>query len=273
MHQSWWLATSPRGHCQTRKRGPPRSSAPESIHFYTLLRHRADGTAHDKLPLDDLLTVWGFDVPLRAPEAFTRLSASIAEVAAITGRPRSRSQPTCGVGLERGQLGANRPGPQLSAVGLALEHRYRTVLIPSSIGYHSLKPRGTHPLTDPLLSTSRTEIRNDGALARRASKIEACRRTLHYGISMSAGWGDHRQIAVCEVCCTLTMFELLDARDRAVTFPARTWSLDAVAALRLRNALDREAMMRMMKHAKQYGRLKSPAPHGVPCDGTTCVGE
>jgi hypothetical protein len=51
------------------------------------------------------------------------------------------------------------------------------------------------------------------------------------------------------------VFELMAKRDRCITFPGDAWSLDALAALRYRNDLDRRYMARLADLARMHGRL------------------
>jgi hypothetical protein len=251
--------------CDVAQRGTPAFAARIATlfsagvdSFYTLLRHEPGGAAYDKLRIDDLLTIWGFDVPLQAAEAFRQLAASIAEVAQALGKtPVTIATNLRESGWNAANWGKIAQGPAIAAAALALEGRYRQVLIPSSITFRTLRPWGSHPMTDPLLSSSRTEIRDDGALARRPEKMrsllgsELALEHLHVcWMSQSAA-----NCGVCEKCLrTLTILELLGARDRAATFPSDTWSLNAIANLRLRQDLDRQAMKRMTQVARDYGR-------------------
>ena len=60
----------------------------------------------------------------------------------------------------------------LAAAGLTLERGYGTLLIPSSAGYRDLRSWGSHPLTDPLFSTSGTDVLHDGPAFMRVEKTE-----------------------------------------------------------------------------------------------------
>ncbi len=237
--------------------------------FYTLLRHEPGGSAHDKLVIDDLLTVWGFDIPLSNGDAFEALHRNIVTVAEAAHKtPVTIATNLRESGWSVANWGRIAQGPALAAVGLALERRYRRVLIPSSVGFHSRSPWGTHPLTDPLLSTSRTEIRDDGALARRVGKVEALLTSDLALQNLHVCWMGQSasNCGQCEKCLrTLTALELLRARDRATTFPQDTWSPKALATLRLRNPLDREAMQRTAELATQYGRgdVARAAAHAI----------
>jgi hypothetical protein len=226
--------------------------------FHTLLRHEPMGGAILPVHIDDLITVWGLDVPLGNPGAFARVRANIDQVAASVGK----STLTMATNLrESGWRATNwglvGQGPALAAFALALESRYRRVLLPSSLSYSSIRVWGTHPLVDPLLSTSRLDIRDDGAHDNRRAKIALVAESDLAMQHLRVCWMDQsdRNCGTCEKCLrTLTAFELIGKRDRCVTFPPDAWSLEALAALRYRNDLDRRYMSRLAEHARAQHR-------------------
>ncbi|MGH7524210.1 MAG: hypothetical protein ACREK8_07885 [Gemmatimonadales bacterium] len=59
----------------------------------------------------------------------------------------------------------------------------------------------------------------------------------------------------CEKCLrTLTAFELFGALDRCATFPPGTWSLKAIASMRLRHDMDRRHIVRLRERVLERGR-------------------
>ena len=68
--------------------------------------------------------------------------------------------------------GEHSLGAALASVALALSPQFQKVYIPSSFPYSHLFPWGSHPLTDPLWSTERTQIVHDGCEASRWQKLE-----------------------------------------------------------------------------------------------------
>src|SRR5690606_12755983 len=63
-------------------------------------------------------------------------------------------------------------GSGLASVAYVFEKRFRRVLIGSSYGYNNLHPWGSHPMTDPLLSSSNIKIVHDGGDYSRVMKTE-----------------------------------------------------------------------------------------------------
>lgn len=226
--------------------------------FYTLLRHEAGGDAVHRFAIDDLLTVWGFDIPLSAADAFARLSDRIAEVAARTGKESVTMVTNLREsGWNTANWGKIGQGPALAAVSLALEQRFSQVLFPASVSYWSLMSWGTHPFTDPLLSTTTTAFQNDGSLARRRQKIEALAGApLAMQYLHACWWGqDDANCGTCEKCLrTMTAFQMIGALDRAVTFPRGAWTIEALGALRLRQNIDRGNAVRLRADGVYYDR-------------------
>lgn len=226
--------------------------------FHTLLRHEPMGGAILPVHIDDLITVWGLDVPLGNPGAFAKVSENIDSVAVALGKSTvTMATNLRESGWQATNWGLMGQGPALAAFALVLEARYRRMLLPSSLSYSSIRVWGTHPLVDPLFSTTRLDVRDDGAHDNRRAKIAAIADS---GLAMQhlrVCWmaQSDQNCGKCEKCLrTLTSFELLGKRDRCVTFPADAWSVETLAALRYRNDLDRRYMSRLGEHARTVGR-------------------
>ena len=77
-------------------------------------------------------------------------------------------------------------GLTLVSVGLALG--FESFIIPSSFTYRDMFPWGSHPLTDPMWSTSRTEIIHDSAELTRTQKIKRIIETPPFSDSLQVCW-------------------------------------------------------------------------------------
>jgi hypothetical protein len=234
--------------------------------FHTLLRHEPLGGAILPIHIDDLITVWGLDVPLGNPGAFARVQENIAAVAGAVGKGAvTMATNLRESGWNATNWGLMGQGPALASLAMVLEGRYRRVMLPSSLSYSSIRVWGTHPLVDPLLSTTRLDIRDDGAHDNRRAKIAAIADSELAMRHLRVCWmaqSDHN-CGKCEKCLrTLTAFELMGKRDRCVTFPPDAWSLEALASLRYRNDLDRRYMSRLAEHAEAQGRADIAAAIG-----------
>lgn len=226
--------------------------------FHTLLRHAPGGDAINRLPIDDLVTIHGFDIPLDNAAAFARLMVRVEEVAHATGAtllPVVSNLRESGWNLSN--WGKLSQAAALAGVALALEQRLGSVLIPSSIHYKYNEHWGTNPLVDPLYSTSTTRVANDGAAYRRTDKTRSMARSDLAMRHLRVCWAGRSDgnCGRCEKCLrTLTEFELCGALDRCVTFPPRSWSLEAMATIQPRHDLDMENLLQLKRHVTEHGR-------------------
>jgi hypothetical protein len=200
--------------------------------FFTLLRPRGDA---DGTRVDELITVWGFDVPVENSAAGQRLHARCAAVASETGR--SFVGVTTNLRLTRWReadwefLGY---GPAMAAVALALESRYDNVLISGGGGYRDLHPSGSHPLIDPLFSTSALNVVHDGAAF---TRVEKTRELIKHDVvlrTLRVCWRSRtdENCGACKKCYrAMLMLELLGALNRCTTFPERSLSVRQAARM------------------------------------------
>ena len=187
--------------------------------FFTLLWHSDSSNPFKRFQINDLLCVFGFDVPLSNKEAFLRIRERVEKIAfsldkepvdIATNLRETRWRITDWARLSH--------GPALGCVGLVLEERYSKVLIASTMGYKQLEPHGSHIATDHLFSTGHTKIVHDGAAFSRAEKTEFISKS---DIAL-------RELRVCwksqsdENCCacnkcyrTMITLELLGKLERS----------------------------------------------------------
>lgn len=187
--------------------------------FFTLLRSMEPG----EIPVDDLVTVWGFDLPLSDTAAFASRKARMEAI----GKELGKTLVDVSTNLRRTRLSEAKWGPLwhgcgLAAVGLALEGRYRRLLIGSAFDYAHVVPWGTHPLTDPLLSTARTDFLHDGATHDRFQKLEyvsrfaVALRNLHVCFRQASD----ENCGACEKCLrTMAILEVLGRLGPGTRFP------------------------------------------------------
>lgn len=222
--------------------------------FFTILRAREPGA----IKIDDLISIGGFDILLRSLPAFeSRRSrqAAVAEslgcefVDVITNLRDTR--------IEKAGWSPLLHGSALAAVGLALEGRYRRMLIGSTADYASLVPLGSHPLTDPLHSTSGTQVLHDGATHNRRGKIEYLSRSeivlknLHVCFRVASD----DNCGMCEKCIrTMAMLELLGRLEQAEGFPVRRLDIGRVARVYVKNSLQAGYYESIIAMADERGR-------------------
>jgi hypothetical protein len=188
--------------------------------FFTALRNApGQDTA---TPVQELLTIAGLDIPLQREQAAgrrrerlraaaSRLGLGLAEIATNAKETRLREADWHDVAH----------GPVIVSAGLALEGRYRRLLIASTKPYGALQPLGSHPMTDPLLSTQGTRVVHDGAAFGRGAKIAFISR---FDVAMEAlhvcyRGKDDANCGECEKCLrTLLWLELSGRREACRTF-------------------------------------------------------
>jgi hypothetical protein len=225
--------------------------------FFTVLRHQPDGDAINRVQIDDLLTVWGFDIPLADGDAFERLVGRNQEIAAVLGH----GVVTIATNLREsawqlthwGEVGQ---GAGLAGLALALEHGYSKVLVPSSVGYNLMLPYGTHPFLDQLLSTTTLRIEDDAASFTRQQKLEALTGSSLAMSNLRVCWEgkNDRNCGSCEKCLrTMAALELCDSRHLTSTFPTGAWSVDALASTKLRNRSSAWSRKTLAANAKMLG--------------------
>lgn len=139
--------------------------------FFTIRPTLADGSRG--LDVDDLLAVHGFDIDLDQPQAFARHRARLERVSLA-----AKKELVCiatnlrETRLNRVPWGPLLHGPALVGVGLALERRYRELVISSTHDYRTIHPSGSHPTADPLMSTRCCRVVHYGAEFDRLAKTE-----------------------------------------------------------------------------------------------------
>jgi len=139
--------------------------------FYTVMRRLAE--ENQVLRPDELICVAGFDVPLAHEEARRRRRQRLERVADELGlRLVEIATNMKQTRLSHANWNDLWHGCGLVASGLALERRYRRLVIASTFDYAHLNSLGSHPMTDPLLSTEGTRVLHDGADATRCQKVE-----------------------------------------------------------------------------------------------------
>jgi hypothetical protein len=224
---------------------------------FTALRPRAAEPAEHRV-IDDLVTVWGFDVPLDATAAFGRLRAQVERVAAGLGKGFVAVATNLRVTRWRDAAwGPLAHGAALAAVGLVLERRYERVLIAATGGYRDLHPWGSHPLTDPLFSTAATAIVHDGAAFTREQKLELLARSPVALETLRVCWrsASDANCGACNKCLrTMTQLELLGALERCDTLPRGPVDLERLARVYCAHPWDFREFSDIRRLALERGR-------------------
>jgi hypothetical protein len=208
--------------------------------------------------VDDLVYVWGFDIPLTHREAFERKLATLGRIADSLGKnliPFATNLRETGI---RQPWGPVMHGPALGGVGLLLGKRWKTMLLSSSFCHGDSDPWGSTAMTDPLLSTSVTLTEPYGAGHDRYEKLAFLTRYPQALETLHVCWEERSEgnCGLCEKCYrTLLALDILGIRGTA-SFPPR--SLDPGRLLQLWK--NKPLFVRM------YEQLRAHAAHAGRSD-------
>lgn len=196
--------------------------------FYMVLRDRNGARPADVPAIDKLLLVRGFDIPVEAVAEFERLRASLSQAADALGLELVDVATNLrAVRFREANWGRLSHGSALASVGLAVERGFQSLCIAATHYDGPVRPWGSQPETDPLLSTGITRIFHVGVLIPRREKTEyiagfdVALRHLHVCYRL----GSAENCCDCEKCLlAILTLEVLGVLDRCP--PLRRRSLD-----------------------------------------------
>jgi len=190
--------------------------------LFSTLRYSEGAPLSSPPGIDDLIFVWGFDIPLQNGEAFARVRDSFKRASAELHKELVDVATSLRTTYWRlADWGLLAHGCGLISTGLVLEKRYCQLLVASSDGYFVMHPWGSHPVTDPLLSTNCTKVIHDGATFDRVEKTELVASSEVARRYLRVCWrsGTDQNCGSCEKCYrTMLTLELLGALNRCPTF-------------------------------------------------------
>ena len=216
--------------------------------FYSVLQH------HEKITHLIFVNV-GFDRP--DPLALENVRGAAEEL----GKPlveietnlRSFSN-SCAVEF------ADYGGAALAAIGLLLQHEFKSVLIGSTFSYFALPRWGSHPLTDPLWSTESLEVVHVGAEATRPMKVariatdDIAMRRLRVCHPRAGETGRSLNCGRCSKCLrTLINLRVVGALGRCETLPGEL-DLRDVEDLPINDDRDLAFMLENLRALERQGR-------------------
>ncbi len=233
--------------------------------FYTVLRAQEPSKlSNGAIHVEDLIHVWGFDIPLTNNDAYLRMISKLRVAASALGKElieiitniRTTRLDKTGWGKYDG-WGALYHASALASVGLVLEKRYGKILINSAFGYNYLHPWGSNPLTDPLMTTSQTKIIHYGAASSRIQKLEYLTKhdlALRY-LHVCPKLGSDTSCGNCRKCYyTMTTLLLLGALDRCPTFRKIRFDVRKVEHFYSVDDCDRAGLKALQTLAIRHGR-------------------
>jgi len=223
--------------------------------FFTVLWHNRQ-SSDNKIKIDDLLSVWGFDIPLKNNDSFLRMYNSFEDVAlefnvnliSIATNLRETCLENAGWEFYYGAA--------LASVALLLEKRYKKVLIASGGLELREKPRGSHPLTDPLFSTKNTKIIHDAGNFTRVQKTQYIAKSKIARNLLRVCWKgkSHNNCCNCAKCYrTMTTLEALGELGNFNTFN-ESFSLSKLKRIYLSSEIEISFFNQIRDLALQKGR-------------------
>lgn len=211
--------------------------------------------------VDDLLTVWGFDVGVYDQTQFEPLAKMLEDSAKALGLNHLI------IRTNLRQIEKRIPfkdmwrrlshGAGLAFIGLTLERAYKEVVIGSSYKYGNLFPWGSHPLQDVLFSTSALQIAHDGASFTRVEKTDVVARlpvaqsALHVCLAQGKS-----NCSRCDKCYrTMMTLDLLGYRQHTgELFDWSAYRVEAIRKLFIRSRGDKIFKNDIIVAAKKYHR-------------------
>ena len=212
---------------------------------------------HDDLPegmprVTDLISCWGFDIPLKHTDEIASARKSLDKAAEALGKTRidvwTNIRKTR---IDDYDWGRYTHGCALAAVALMLEPRFWRVQIPSTWGPsgEELFAWGNHVLTQPKFSSQRMQIVFDGIAFGRTDKIAYLKDNAVAMNHIRSCWKT-RGANNCSVCgkCMRVMIALTahGARGRCTTFDWNNFSYEKLRAFRISDEFDTHNFFTMM---------------------------
>jgi hypothetical protein len=210
--------------------------------FFSVLFHEPE--EHHLPRVDELISIWGFDIPLTKPQEIDRAQASLATAA----KAMRKSIHFVRTNIRETRLNAwdwddYTHGTSLVAVGLCLEKRYWRILVPANWGptLLEMKPNGQHALTESNYSTQRMRFSFDGTSHSRNKKLGYLSNWPVAMEHLRLCW-EGLGASNCSMCskCTRSMIGLAayGALAKCKTLDASRFSLDRVRSMRARTKGD-----------------------------------
>ena len=231
--------------------------------LFTFFRHQdqvlGDGTA----PIDDFLSIGGFNSSM---DDFDQMHRELESFATRVGR---RLIPVL-TNIRYGDHAIDTPystghweerlahGAFLAGIVHMLGGRYKELIIPASSPYGRLQPWGSHPMCDPLLSSSDLRVVHDGASFNRTVRTEIVARDDEaLAILLVCERNDRRSgnCSRCQKCLrTMAMLDCLGAKDRAKTFDWSGYSMARLSHVWLRSWNEQLYFVDIAERAQRDGR-------------------
>lgn len=202
--------------------------------WHTLLRNASEAEAGRARKIDTLLLASGADVLVEEEDVFQRVTGRVEPVA----RSRGLDLLIAGSNLRATRFGdTNWRDHSHGSFFISLIHAaacFDRCSIPSSVMYRTMRPWGSHPLTDILLSSEATRILYDSAEMDRNAKLKQIAHHPEVLDGLRVCWrsGSEQNCGRCEKCLrTMVALELIGALEHCSAFPERRVNLELLRNL------------------------------------------
>ena len=224
--------------------------------FFSALHFDATGGGQK---VNDLIYVWGYDIPLENRSAFDGKMKALARI----GSQLEKTIIPVATNLRQTRIGkldwaTVMHGQALGAVGLLMGGRFKTILVSASLSPGDMRACGTHLLTTTQMSSSRLKFLDYGSDFYRYDKVAFIASNTVALENLHVCWVGRNEInrGRCEKCYrTLLSLELLNCRQRATSFPQEGFSLENLQQLKLPTNLAAPLFEEISRAARQINRL------------------
>lgn len=218
--------------------------------FYTLIKHQEE--------IDDLLYVWGFDLPLTEEDFYCKVKKHMSVVAERFNKNIVFVKTNLGfeVTNKYASWGDYCYGPAIASVILLMSTTYKLCLMPSCNDYSVLVPRGSHALVNHLWGCDSVEFVYDGAEASRIEKVAyiADNEVVQQHLRVCYSSNDEYNCCECEKCIrTMASLDALNKLDKVKTF-SKPLIIEKIGDIELSNASEEKMAEASLKVAEKNGK-------------------
>ena len=183
--------------------------------FYTLIKNSYE--------INDLLYVWGFDIPLTEKTFYTQVKNHLSSVSEKFNKEIIFVKTNLGfeVTNKYASWGDYCYGAAIASVVLFMSNNYKLCFMPSCNDYSVLVPRGSHILINNLWGCDGIQFVYDGAESSRIEKVNyiADNEIVQKNLRVCYSTHDIYNCCECEKCTrTMASLEALNKLDKVITF-------------------------------------------------------
>jgi hypothetical protein len=228
--------------------------------LFTLLRHSdrvaGDGTS----TVEDLISIGGFNTSIADRDDIRRSLQPIADrfgktLVPVSTNLRYSDNRVATPYSEAARMDNLAHGCALAVFGHLLEGRYNEILIAATRRHGHLRPWGSHPLSDPLLSSRGLRVVHDGACFSRIERVATVARHDAALEVVHVCWRERRKgnCSRCKKCLgTMAILDMLGFAPHARTFDWSTYNMRRLSGIDIGASIP--AFQEIVDEARRRGR-------------------